>query len=133
VWVGAAVFQALPGQNTGAAVASALTGGTDGAPAWLARLDHSAGAWAAHHGPLAVTLLVTAQALIGAGVLARKTRALALTLGLALTVALWVLGQQFGALYSGQATDPNTGPLLALMAIVLLASTTRSVEAPGRA
>jgi hypothetical protein len=36
-------------------------------------------------------------------------------------VALWVLGQDIGALYSGQATDPNTGPLLAVMAIALLA------------
>jgi hypothetical protein len=33
----------------------------------------------------------------------------------------WVLGQDLGQLYSGQATDPNSGPLIALMAIALLA------------
>jgi hypothetical protein len=32
-----------------------------------------------------------------------------------------VLGQDLGQLYTGRATDPNTGPLLALMAIALLA------------
>jgi hypothetical protein len=121
LWVGAAVFQALPGQNTGTAVASALTGGTDSAPAWLASLDNSVGAWAAHHGLLLIILLVAAEALIGVGALARRTRTPAVALGLALTLAFWVLGQDLGALYTGQATDPNAGPALALMAIAVLA------------
>jgi hypothetical protein len=121
LWVGAAVFQALPGQNSGTAVAGALTGGTSGAPAWLASADHSAGAWAAHHGLLLVIILVAAEALIGVGALARRARTPAVWLGLALTLALWALGQDLGALYTGQATDPNTGPVLVLMAIALLA------------
>jgi hypothetical protein len=121
VWLGAAVFQTLPGQNSGTAVASALTAGTSGAPAWLASLDNSAGAWAAHHGLLLVTVMVAAEALIGVGALARRTRTPAVALGVALTLALWVLGQHLGALYSGQATDPNSGAVLAFMAIVLLA------------
>jgi hypothetical protein len=121
LWVAAALFQALPGQNSGQAVASALTGGTHGAPTWLANLAGSAGAWAGRHGLLAVILLVAAEALIGVGVLAQRTRVSALTLGLALALALWVLGQHLGGLYTGQATDPNSGPLLALMAIALLA------------
>lgn len=121
VWVGAAVFQALPGQNSGTAVASALSGGTAGAPAWLANLANSAGAWAAHQGPLLIISLVVAETLIGVGALARRTRMLAVTLGLALTLDFWVLGQHLGALYTGQATDPNSGPVLALMAVALLA------------
>jgi hypothetical protein len=121
VWVGGAVFQALPGQNSGTAIASALTGGTAGAAPWLVSLDGSLGAWAAHHGVLAVILLVTTEVLIGVGALARRTRVPAVTLGLALTLAMWFLGQDVGALHTGQATDPNSGPALALMAIALLA------------
>jgi hypothetical protein len=120
VWVGAAVFQALPGQNSGTAIASALTGGTAGAAPWLAGLDGSVGAWAAHHGLLAVILLVTTEVLIGVGALARRTMMPAVTLGLALTLAIWVLGQDVGALHTGQATDPNSGPALMLMAAALL-------------
>ena len=30
--------------------------------------------------------------------------------------AIWVIGQDFGALFTGSATDPNTGPLLVLLA-----------------
>jgi hypothetical protein len=121
LWVGAAIFQALPGQNTGVAVASALTGGANGAPGWLAGLDDSAGAWAAHNGPLVVSLFVAVEALVGIGALVRATLIPAVTLGLALTLVFWVLGQDVGGLYSGQATDPNAGPVLALMAVALLA------------
>jgi hypothetical protein len=120
LWVGAAILQALPGQNTGRAVANALTGEATGAPGLLGSLDNSAGAWAAHNGPLVVTLVATAEALVGIGALARATMIPAVTFGLALTLVFWVVGQDLGALYSGQATDPNSGPPLALMAVALL-------------
>jgi hypothetical protein len=121
LWLGAAVFQSLPGQNSGTAIASAFTEGSSEAPGWLGRLDHAVGAWAAHHGLLLVILIVAAETVIGVGALARRTKAPAVALGLALTLALWVLGQDLGALYTGQATDPNSGAVLAFMAIVLLA------------
>jgi hypothetical protein len=132
LWVGAAVFQALPGQNSAKAVAGTLTGAADGAPAWLASLESSVGGWAGRHGLLIVILLVAAEALIGVGALVRRTRVPAVALGLALTVAFWVLGQDLGALYTGQATDPNSGPLLAVMAIALLAGS-RETAREGRA
>ena len=129
LWLGAAAFQALPGQNTGEEVASALTAGTGTAPGWLASLESSAGAWTTQHGLLMVTLLVTVEALIGVGALARATMTTAVTCGLALTLAIWVLGQDLGQLYTGQATDPNSAPVLALMGIALLACG-RSLQAP---
>jgi hypothetical protein len=125
LWVGAALFQALPGQNTGAAVAGALSAGPGTDPSWLASLDNSASAWAAHHGLLVVILLVAAEALIGVGALARRTRTAAVACGLALTLAIWLMGQDLGQLYTGQATDPNSGPALALMAIALLTGGSR--------
>jgi hypothetical protein len=86
LWMGAAVFQALPSQSL--------------------RLG----------GPL-----VAAEYLIGLGALAPRTRTVAVALGLALTATFWALDQNFGELYTGQATDPNSGPVLALMAVALLA------------
>jgi hypothetical protein len=47
-----------------------------------------------------------------------------------LTLAMWVMGQDLGALYTGEATDPNSGLLLALMAISLLVGFRQS--APDR-
>jgi len=31
--------------------------------------------------------------------------------------AIWVVGQAFGMILAGGATDPNSGPLLALLAL----------------
>jgi hypothetical protein len=88
VWLGAAVFQALP-QNRTTNVPSGL--------------------------------LVAAEYLIGLGALARPTRVAVAMLGMALAVVFWVSNQNAGQLSSGQATDPNTGPLLLLMAVSLIA------------
>ena len=112
-----AAVQALPGQNTGTAVAGALTGG---APGWLGRLVTSIANWTTHHGTTVVLALVVAEALIGLAALHRKSRGPALAAGLVLALAIWVIGQDLGQLYSGQATDPNTAPLIGLMAVALL-------------
>jgi hypothetical protein len=66
LWVGGAVFQALPGQNTGTAVAGAIN---SGAPGCLGRLDASAAGWTARNGTTVVVALVVAEALIGFGAL----------------------------------------------------------------
>jgi hypothetical protein len=81
VWIGGAVFEALP-----------------------------------HHGNAA---LAVTEYLVGVGALARPTRLPAAAVGLALALGFWVGSQDLGGLTSGQATDPNSGPLLALMAIAL--------------
>jgi hypothetical protein len=72
------------------------------------------------HGALLVPLLVAAEYLVGVGALVRITRLPAAALGLALALALWVTTQDFGAVASGQATDPNSGPVLALMGVAVM-------------
>ncbi|HEX4733070.1 MAG TPA: hypothetical protein VH247_01550 [Thermoleophilaceae bacterium] len=115
VWVGGAIFQLLPGQNGGADVSSSVTGGTAGAPAWLVHMTDSAGRWASGGGLSIVVALATLELFVGLGVLVRAVRLPALVLGMALALDLWVVGQHLGGLYSGQATDLNSAPLLILM------------------
>jgi len=54
--------------------------------------------------------------------------------GAVVATTFWVLGQNIGQLYSGQATDPNSGPLIVLMALALVGSTpsTRLFTRKGR-
>jgi hypothetical protein len=66
--------------------------------------------------------LVVAEYLVGIGALAPRTRVPAAALGLTLSLAFWTLTQSFGSLTSGQATDPNSGPVLALMALAVVAA-----------
>jgi hypothetical protein len=120
LWVGSAVLQLLPGQNSGPALASLLTANAGQAPHWLARLDTSVATWASRNGALAVSGLAAAELLVGVAALSRMTRTGALAVGLVLSIAIWVIGQDLGQLYSSAATDPNSAPLIALMAVALL-------------
>ena len=38
-------------------------------------------------------------------------------LALLVAAAIWVVGEAFGMILAGGATDPNSGPLLALLAL----------------
>ncbi len=133
LWVGGAIFQALPGQNTGAAVAGAISSGAGGAPGWLGRLDASVAGWATRHGTVVVVALVVGEALIGLAALHRRSRGPAVAAGFVLALAIWVVGQDLGQLYSGHATDPNTAPIIALLAIAILGGRRARVGARVRA
>ena len=58
-----------------------------------------------------------AFALAAVGLLVPVTARPALVLAVIAAVALWVAGEDFGGIFSGSGTDPNTGPLLVLIAL----------------
>jgi hypothetical protein len=64
--------------------------------------------------------LVVAEALIGLAAFHSRSRGPAVAAGFALALAIWVVGQDLAQLYSGHATDPNTAPIIALLAIAIL-------------
>jgi hypothetical protein len=119
LWIGAAVLQALPMNNTGADVSSAIL--ALGGPSWLASFQASLAGSVSHHGVAAVVVLVAVEAVIGLAALSRRTLAVSAAVGLLAILAIWVIGQDFGQLYTGQATDPNTALIAAVMAGALLA------------
>jgi hypothetical protein len=47
-----------------------------------------------------------------------------------LSIDYWVLGQSFGGITTGIATDPNAGPLFVLLALALFPNGAPSVQAP---
>jgi hypothetical protein len=123
MWVGGAAFQLLPGQNRAADVSGAINGNADGAPEWLAHLDHSVATKLTGTGVAALVVLVVVQAAIGlAAIPPGAPRSVAGVAGIAVSVLFWVFGQSLGELWTGQATDPNTAPLMVLMALAMMAS-----------
>jgi hypothetical protein len=44
-------------------------------------------------------------------------------------LAIWVVGQDFGLIYTGQATDPNTALIIAVMAVAVLGASRAPVGA----
>jgi hypothetical protein len=127
LWVGGSIFQALPGQNTGSAVSGTILGG----PGWLGRVDASVARWTTHHGTFVVVALVVGEALIGLGALHGRSRGVAAAAGFVLALAIWVVAQDVGQLYTGQATDPNSGLVIAVFAIAVLSLRRAPVDAPA--
>ena len=54
--------------------------------------------------------------LAGAGIVWGGTARPALVLAVVLALFIWVAGEDFGGILTGHATDPNSGPLLILLA-----------------
>jgi len=118
LWLSLAYFALLPGNRAPQALHDMIAGMTDGQPGWLAALDRGAASLVAHQGLAASIVLAVALAIIAVGVYLPAPAARG-TLVLAIVVAavIWVFGEAFGEIMAGGATDPNSGPLLALLAL----------------
>ena len=97
-----------------------LTGMKDGEPGWLRAMDDAlAHALAGRGLQASITLAVLCIAAGAAVGLGRLARADLTRIGVAVAVItgllLWVV-QDFGEIFTGQGTDPNTGPLLIILA-----------------
>jgi hypothetical protein len=68
-------------------------------------------------GPVVTIGFAAAFALVAVGLLMPATVRAALVLAVIAALALWVTGEDFGGIVSGSGTDPNTGPLLVLIAL----------------
>jgi len=84
-----------------------------GEPGWLAGLDRSWAVLSADDAAAIAVAFTVVFALVAVAPLApRAARRPLLLLGLVAAVALWIVGENFGEILTGHATDPNTGPLL---------------------
>ncbi len=118
VW-GLLAFLALFGHaRASQSVHTLLSGLAGGEPKWLAAIDTHGAKLFAHRGLETAIVVAVLCLAIAAGVYL-PTRAARLTVVLAIVVAavIWVVGENFGALFGGgSATDPNSGALLILLA-----------------
>ena len=114
VWLGLAVLALLPASR---AIGRAIADTTPGEPAWLAWIDTHAASALTRHGLLAAIVLAAAFVIVALGTfLPRRPARAAIILAVVVAAVLW-LAQGLGGILTGSATDPNTGPLLALLAL----------------
>ena len=133
LWIGFALLNLVPGNSAGSTVGDELAGNASSVPTWLGHLDHWLANGAQVLGRGTGVLLVGAELAIGLLVLAGGPfRSPATWAGIALTGLYWAAGQSFGQLFSGQATDPSTGPLLMLIGLAALGAGPRHAERAAR-
>ena len=110
VWLSLATLALLPAGRT-------IADTTPGEPAWLAWTDAHVATALTRHGLLAAVVLAVVFVVVASGTfLPRRAARAAIVLAVAVAVALW-LAQGLGGILTGSATDPDTGPLLALLAL----------------
>ena len=95
-----------------------LTSMATGEPGWLAAVDRAAAALLAQRGLVAAVVLAVLLAVIAAGVwLPGPAARITLVLAIGVAAALWPAGQALGGVLTGGGTDPDSAPLLALLAL----------------
>jgi hypothetical protein len=88
-----------------------------GQPGWLAALDHIVAGLLAGRGVEVSAVLAVVLLVIAAGVFLPAPAARGvLVVAVAVAALIWVAGQDFGGILTGSGTDPNSGPLLGLLA-----------------
>ncbi len=119
LWVSLAWFAIAGSNRASQSFHDVISGEASGQPGWLATMDTHLASWLGQDGLSYALLLGTLCLVIAAAVvLPRPARNGVLLLSIVVALLVWVVGENFGAVFNPPATDVNSGPLLALLAIV---------------
>jgi hypothetical protein len=116
LWGSGAYFLLLAANRASGALRSTITGGAAGEPGWIASAQRGAGSLIGAHSTAVTIGLAVLFAVIALGIFIPAATRPVLILAVITAVAIWVLGESLGEIATGQATDPNTGLLLILVA-----------------
>jgi hypothetical protein len=117
LWCALAVECLGPAYRPPNALGDTVLGMQAGEPGWMAAADRVAGDALLGHGALASVLLAVLLAAIAGAVFVPALTRPALAAGIGLALLIWVVPENLGGIVTGSGTDPNTGPLLALLAL----------------
>jgi len=118
LWASFSYFAVLGSNRSAQGLHDLIKAEENGEPGWVVSLDKGIASVVDHQGLavsiiLAILLLVVA---IGAYLPAKAANA-TIVVGMVLSLLLWVIGENFGAILAGGATDVNSGPLLFLLCV----------------
>jgi hypothetical protein len=129
LWVSYAIMSCLPGNVRPSDVSSQLIANASSVPSWLASLDRALAAAVKSGGPAGVALFVSIELAIGLIAFSHsRFRVAAVCTGMALAGLYWAVGQSFGELFSGQATDPEAGPIVIILGLAVIGAMRRETE-----
>jgi hypothetical protein len=117
-WLSEAYFALIPANRAPQAVSAMIASMEGGEPRWLAAIERSGASLVGNHGLAASVVLAVALVVIAIGVyLPAPFGKATLVLAIVVALAIWVVAQAFGGILAGGATDPNSGPVLVLLAL----------------
>jgi hypothetical protein len=117
LWGSFVYFILQPGDRGPNALSSMASGMSDAEPGWLRRLDHTlAGALANHGIEVSVGAAVLCMVVAVSPYFVRLNR-LGVIAAVLFGAAIWLM-EDFGGIFTGQGTDPNSGILIVLLAAI---------------
>lgn len=120
LWVGGAFLRVQPSQfSPRFSLYANFTTELQEQPAFIADINRALADVVAATGWGAVIFLAVLNAVIGLGVLSRHHDRIFLRLGIVVSLAYWATAQKFGDVFTGEATDLESGPLYVLLALTL--------------
>jgi hypothetical protein len=119
VWGGMGILWLLPANRADGSVSAAISGAVTGEPSWLAHVQLSVAHALGNGGGWVAVAGAALSFVIGLGPLMSRHTTVFLVAGAALALDYWMFGEAFGQPFTGIATDPNTGPLLVLLALTI--------------
>ena len=118
LWAVLASVALWPANRAPWALRDMIAGMGSGEPGWLAATERNAAALVGNRGLAASVVLAVLLALVAIAVYLPKPAARAgIVLAIMLAAGIWVVGEALGGVLTGSGTDPNTGPLLAILAL----------------
>ncbi len=131
LWGALAFLTVEPAARAPRGLSGLISGMTSGEPGWLAAADGQVAAWLSNHGAAASAALAIVLIAVAAGVCLPAPAARAsVALAIAVAAAIWV-AQGLGGILTGAGTDPDSGPLLALLALAYWPSMRRGHAGAG--
>jgi len=117
LWGSLAYLALQPATAASGALSSMVRAMAAGQPSWLAGTDNHLATFLLHRGPGTAIVLTVVLAVIAVGVyLPAPAVRVVLVLALLTATAIWI-AEGLGGILTGGGTDPNSGPLLALLAL----------------
>jgi hypothetical protein len=115
LWASLAATAIQPAGRSPGGLASVLTGMKAGEPGWIKAADSALAGVVAGHGTQASITMAALCALAATAIALPRCTRLAVITAAAVGTVLW-LAEDFGEIFTGRGTDPNSGLLLIVLA-----------------
>jgi hypothetical protein len=120
IWLFEAVIWVFPFNRTANSISSQMADTANGEPGWYAHFLNSVGHAFSGTGIWMAAILATVSVIIGLGPLVSRRSGIYIGAGIVLALLYWVTGEGLGELLTFGGTDPNNGPLIALIGLSVL-------------
>jgi hypothetical protein len=132
LWGSLAYMALLPATRAPKALGGMVSGMASGQPGWLASLDNHLGAFGNSHGPAVAVVLAVVLTLVAVSVcLPRPAARAGIVLAIVTAAFIWA-AEGLGGILTRGGTDPNSGLLLALLALTFWPLGRAALSCPGQ-